>query len=719
MKKVIGLLTFLLVFVVGLGFFYSKDSCVMEFFIREFNTTVNITTKPQNIENNIIEIQKIAKKNKISFIKEVYIPKNSLKEKQKINIFIYLDDATWFKKSFKNIDIDENDNGINKFKNVNKNSLLTSKKIDFIDYSKIENLIFNGDYHIKGTPSNVQKFINELNSRQDLGIDTSVDKSFSVASEVTQKQAILYVMLILVIIFALLFSIVIYNSSLSKEISIISLLGHDKLSFCYKKAMNLLEIPILISLIGMFSFLFYLTNPDSMIGFLISIKPILLLLGVIGFTLILFYFLMLYFRVKNVSTISWLKGYKKRYKISPVIFKVISFSVVLYLFVVTVFGLSDYVTSTSYFDAWEKSKNYANIACAWPWTYVENDDKFEKIVVPKLNNLWDELDSKGAILFFAPNIQYENDDEYLDKQAFRGRYAYINQNYLELNRLFDAQDKPLDNYTSNSNEWIIFVPENISITDNDRQNIRKSHVFNCTTKQENVSEKYIKIKGNQQVFTFDSQQKINSPDILNYALIMVNGKELVATGEIKLPSLVNGKFHPYISNPNKCYEYLKPVIQKTGSSPYILYVKSVYDEVIEKIEMYKTETIIYLLGFLLSVLVLFVTIKIDEESYFYNYGQRIYVSRLLGYDFKSIHKSKLIQIIVGFIVSVIICFMIILFTIYFRSFGFFEPRDGWSLRKLVICLIMSIISIIICFIYEIINVKKNEKSLVRKIKEGN
>lgn len=185
MKKVIGLLTFLLVFVVGLGFFYSKDSRFMEFFIREFNTTVNITTKPQNIGNNIIEIQKIAKKNKISFIKEVYIPKNSLKEKQKINIFIYLDDARWFKKSFKNIDIDENYNGINRFKNVTKNSLLTSKKIDFIDYSKINDYTFNGDYHIKGSPSDVLEFMNELNSRQDLGIDAIVDKSFSVASEVT------------------------------------------------------------------------------------------------------------------------------------------------------------------------------------------------------------------------------------------------------------------------------------------------------------------------------------------------------------------------------------------------------------------------------------------------------------------------------------------------------------------------------------------------------
>ena len=470
---------------------------------------------------------------------------------------------------------------------------------------------------------------------------------------------------------------------------------------------------------ALFGVLFYLTNPDSIIGFLIAIKQIFILLLLIGILLTLMYFLMLYFRVKNVSTISWLKGYKKRYKTSPAIFKVISLSIVLYLLTVTVFGLNDYLTSTSYFDAWEKSKNYANVACAWPWTYVENDDKFEKIVVPKLNNLWDELDSKGAILFFAPNIQYENDDEYLNKRAFKGRYAYINKNYVEINNLVDSQNKPLTTHTPNSNEWIIFVPENITITEFDKQNIRKSHIFNCVNQKDDVSEKYIKIKKKQYVFTFDCQQNIISPDIFNYVLVMVNGKELAPTREIKIPSLVNGKFHPYISNPNKGYDYLKPAIQKTQSSDYILFVTSVYDEVVEKIEMYKTETTIYFLGFLLSVLILFVTIKIDEESYFYNYGQKIYVSRLLGYGFKSIHKSKILQIIFGFIISVIICFMIILFTIYFRNFEFFEPKDGWSLRKLLICLLMYSASIIICFIYEIINIKKNEKNLVTKLKEGN
>ena len=718
MKKIIRLLTFLLIFAVGLGFFSYKNSRLMEFFIREFDTTVNITTKPQNTEKNILEIQKIAKKNKISFIKEVYKPKNSLKEKQKINIFVYLDDARWFKKSFKNIDIDENYNGINRFKNVTEHSILTSKEVDFVEYSKIENHTFNGDYHIKGMPSNIGKFIDELNGRKELGIDATIDKSFSVASEITQKQAILYAMLILIIVFALAFSVVIYNSSLSKEISIISLLGYDKMSFCCKKAMNLLAITILISLMALLGVLFYLTHPDSMIGFAIAVKQIFISLVLMGILLTIFYFLMLYFRVKNVSTISWLKGYKKIYKTRPVIFKVFSLSVVLYLFTVTLFGLNDYLASTSFFDAWEKSKNYANIACAWPWTYVENDDKFEKIVAPKLNSLWDELDSKGAILFFAPNIQYENDDEYLSKQAFRGRFAYVNKNYLETTNLIDSQDKPLTTHTPNSDEWIVFVPENITITEFDKQNIRKSHIFNCVNQKDDVSEKYIKIKKKQYVFTFDCQQNIISPDIFNYVLVMVNGKELAPTREIKIPSLVNGKFHPYIPNPNKGYDYLKPAIQKTQSSDYILFVTSVYDEVVEKIEMYKTETTIYFLGFLLSVLILFVTIKIDEESYFYNYGQKIYVSRLLGYDFKSIHKSKIIQILLGVITSVIICYLIILFTMYFRSFEFFEPKDGWNLKKLLVCLLMYTPSVIICFVYEIINIKKNEKNLMTKIKEG-
>ena len=47
---------------------------VLNIFIKEFNTTVNIVTKPEIADKTIIELQKIANRNDLSFIKEEYIP---------------------------------------------------------------------------------------------------------------------------------------------------------------------------------------------------------------------------------------------------------------------------------------------------------------------------------------------------------------------------------------------------------------------------------------------------------------------------------------------------------------------------------------------------------------------------------------------------------------------------------------------------------------------
>lgn len=72
---------------------------------------------------------------------------------------------------------------------------------------------------------------------------------------------------------------------------------------------------------------------------------------------------------------------------------------------ITIAGFQDFKDVERHMPEWRKSANYVNISCGWPWTYVEDDDKFNEDVVPKLNRLWDELDREGAILFFAPNIE--------------------------------------------------------------------------------------------------------------------------------------------------------------------------------------------------------------------------------------------------------------------------------------------------------------------------
>ena len=112
---------------IGIGKFFYSDGMFLNIFIKEFNTTVNIVTKPEIADKTIIELQKIANRNDLSFIKEEYIPKNSRFDKQKIKIYIHLNDSEWFKKSFRNISIADSKDKLNDFENV-KSMSFTSRQ---------------------------------------------------------------------------------------------------------------------------------------------------------------------------------------------------------------------------------------------------------------------------------------------------------------------------------------------------------------------------------------------------------------------------------------------------------------------------------------------------------------------------------------------------------------------------------------------------------------
>ena len=201
-------------------------------------------------------------------------------------------------------------------------------------------------------------------------------------------------------------------------------------------------------------------------------------------------------------------------------------------------------------------------------------------------------------------------------------------------------------------------------------------------------------------------------------MIAVNGKELLPDYGIKLSSLVNGQLHPFLKDPSRAYESLKGIIEETESEPFILYISSVYDDIISRIDEYKMEATIYSIGLALAVVILATLLKIDKETYFYNHGQRIDVSRLLGYDFFDIHYKKIIGNIVGYIISVFTLFIIIMVTGLITDIGLFIPRDGWSMSKLLISLMICICGSFICFGVEILQLKKNERSIVLRLKEG-
>ena len=163
---------------------------------------------------------------------------------------------------------------------------------------------------------------------------------------------------------------------------------------------------------------------------------------------------------------------------------------------------------------------------------------------------------------------------------------------------------------------------------------------------------------------------------------------------------------------------MKDIIEETESEPFILYISSVYDDIVLRIDEYKMEASIYVIDLVLSIVILATLLKIDKETYFYNHGQRIDVSRLLGYGFFDIHHKKIIENIVGYIISIITLFMVIMVTGVTSYVGQFIPSDGWSMSKLLISLIIGICGSFICFGIEILQLKKSERSIVLRLKEG-
>lgn len=721
MKKVVNILAILLIIVIGIGKFLYSDSIFLNIFIKEFNTTVNILTKPEIADKAIIELQKIANKNDVSFIKEEYIPKNSRFDKQKIKIYIYLNDSEWFKKSFRNISIADSKDKLNNFKNVKSMSLLTSKDINLIPFESVNKEKINGDYHIRGKEANINKFIEEVNQNKKNKMEAVINSNFIVSSEFTQKQAYLYMLTIFIIFITIIFCLIIYNGILSKELSISILLGYNKLNLAISKTLNLLAIPIIMGLVLTISIIGYLVVPSNILEFIISMKTILIFETFIVVVLILIETILIYIKLKGINIIALLKGYRRSYHRSSSFIKISSIVMVFYLSIVSFLGLTDYLNMKQYIPIWKNSKYYANMACAWSWSYEKDDNKFHKIVIPKLNNLWNRLDDHGAILFNAPNVRKEgmNDDEdYINQQSFQGNYAYVNKNYLHIANLVDKNMKRIDQYKIHENEWIIFVPENVKITKFDKEKIHKDHIFQNIKKQITIVETYVRLRNNQSVFSFDSGKRIDEANLKNYVLIAVNGKELLPDYGIKLSSLVNGQLHPFLKDPSRAYESLKGIIEETESEPFILYISSVYDDIISRIDEYKMEATIYSIGLALAVVILATLLKIDKETYFYNHGQRIDVSRLLGYDFFDIHYKKIIGNIVGYIISVFTLFIIIMVTGLITDIGLFIPRDGWSMPKLLISLMICICGSFICFGVEILQLKKNERSIVLRLKEG-
>ena len=719
MKTIIRMMLVFLMLTIAAGVAYIQDDMVSANFTGDFDTTINIVSSPAQAQKNITTIQELSQKHNVSFIKDKYKPRNRRNEKKQISIYVYLNDAVWFEDAFPNISFLEDENAINKFKSEGSSTFMTTKEIELIPFSQINENDITGDYHFRGGEDDLAALVEEMNGYKDAGIQATIDSSAVNVSDTTESQFFLYLTVLAIIIASILFCYAIYNGQLTKEMAVARLMGWRGVHFAAGKAIKLVIPSLIIAVVVITVALLYVIQPETAIGYAFVTKEVYVIAVIVAVFFLAAEFILLQLRYRANSIVLSLKGKRpNRERVAYVLKIAICVSAML-MSAISIAGLQDYNNLQEHIPEWKKTANYVNISCGWPWTYVEDDKKFNEVVVPKLNQLWDELDSKGAVMFNAPNAEKEGLESIADtSEPFDGKYAYVNKNYIELAAPVDPNGNKVDLTTMKDNEWIVLYPEGRKPTKEDMEKLKETHVFE-SGKSKKIACRLLPIKDGQSFLSYDAYINLDTAQLENYTLIVVEGKGLKPRSSIKLPSLVNGYFHPHVEDPTHAYEELKGVICETQTEPYVLWISSVYDDVARQIDEIRAKAIVNLVAFILLILILVFIVRIDIESYLYHHGKRIDVSHLLGYGTMDIHRRKYISSVIAYCVS--FTFFIISLQLYpsMNILRFYMPRNGWTLDKLLIVSAMGLVVMTACFAGEILRLCRNNNAISERLKEGN
>ncbi|WP_099321279.1 hypothetical protein [Anaerococcus sp. Marseille-P3625] len=717
MKKIIKFLIAITLILSSLTYFFYVDSNQAIGKFPDFDKFINLV----NYEDKDIrkEIEKYALKNNINLVKFDNKIRYDIKDKMDVNAYLFLADYSRFTENHRDLIIKENPKGVNKFECVKENNFLSRNNIDIIKFEDLNIDNISGDYAVSGNNEDLDKFIEDLSDFADI----KKTPDYMSVSNITMKEFFLGLVVNFIIIFATLFAIVIYNRSLTKEISVSLLFGYSDIKLALGKTINILMPSFILAIVIDWIIFFKLTNPDSIGGFLLSMNPIYKFVA--AFTLVIFIleFFLLFFKTSKEEPILIIKGQRKTSAKLLFPFKMIFAACICYMFFISIFSAKDYLYVKNYLNDWRFSKYYANISVGLPWQYVIDKDqsKYEKLFTKPTTNLAYELIDKGAVIFSNPYEKREalnfTDNTLKEYRLNNGKFAYINSNYIKKFDILDADGRKISDDIE-KNEWKILVPENIKLNNNDLDYIKRKQLEQTDLNEENLITTFIKIKANQKLAKLDSQAKIDDPFTNNYVFILINENSIGKDDDLLSYFLVNGYLHPYLENKDVSLKELKKFINRNPASKYVLWIESTFNYVNYQVNKYKIEMLIYIFGTILFFVIYSLIIILDKNNYYLNHGEELAVKSLFGYEFKDIHKKKIKDTAISYLFSLIIFYIIINFTNRYNYFGFFTPRNDRSNADILIGLALSFILLLGLYLIELKILKDNDK-LTIKLKEGN
>lgn len=133
------------------------------------------------------------------------------------------------------------------------------------------------------------------------------------------------------------------------------------------------------------------------------------------------------------------------------------------LFLFGMQNLFRFQTQNSHLAKWEQTKNYATLGFTVS-SDVMSDYTKEHVLNLKMKKLFQSLNPQGGILF-ATSSYYEQYENHRDDFARNEKYdphreaVFVNNNYLQLNKIYDGNGNPVNLANENTTAMTILVPE--------------------------------------------------------------------------------------------------------------------------------------------------------------------------------------------------------------------------------------------------------------------
>lgn len=633
--------------------------------------TVSVTNVQGQVET-ITALKKIAKDNNVNiqkaiyrlqedstFVIDIYIDIN--KQEEVLNNFVIdgkkLSDSS-LKDDYMSSKREISDNLIGVFSLLNKENTIHLR-----NFSQLEKENLKGVYSFSGIKNNEQ--FKQI-KKQLVENNITIDENFKNLSNNSLYSSKLTTFLPLLI--ALLILTCIYNYIMKfKQYSVMMLNGYDTKTIIMSEIKFYVILNFSLAIVMTLMWMIYHWLNYGIFNYYLYIY---LLLRLLATALIIFALECICgMLLKRVRISLCLKNEKpsKEINIISIITKVCFCIVFLFTSVTAITDINELEKMNMNMDDWKDSINYAYMTVnSLPQT--ENGNGYELGL--KCQNAFRLLEEKGALLI-RPDWYFKEDKlgkkEYLKEQAlYDSDFMEVNNNYLKKYPIYDKNGNQLL-FPKEENVLTILVPQKyennldeIKESYNGYQSLRylDQNLYNELNGLPEITDqqeiRYFVYINDQEFFTYNPDMNKEEGNYIKNPIILLTNADNRGT-DIYFSLMSMGELIVPISNPERPYDELYPILKEANASDLITFTPTVYSRVdqqqyeLQKTLMeYGSISIFSLIGYV--IMTIFVTMNYVESN-----KQINAVKTIMGYSF--IHRYRKYYLL-NIIPFVLIAFLI-------------------------------------------------------------